>query len=187
MGNLIVTEFITLDGVVEAPGGEPGHPHTGWVSDYFDDEVAQYKLDETLAAESHLLGRVTYDSFAGAWPDRTGPMADKINAMPKHVVSGTLSAPLPWHNSHLIADDVAGSVGRLKETTGGSILVVGSATLVRHLLATELVDELRLLMMPVTIGGGLRLFDDDRAKRLFSPTHVKSFDTGALAVHYRLR
>ncbi|MDP9227798.1 MAG: dihydrofolate reductase family protein, partial [Actinomycetota bacterium] len=99
MSKLVVTEFITLDGVMEAPGGEPTHPHTGWVGDFMSDEQQQYKFEEIQEAESHLLGRVTYESFAGAWPQREGPFAEKMNSMPKHVVSSTLEEPLEWNNS----------------------------------------------------------------------------------------
>ena len=103
MARLVVTQFITLDGVTEAPGGEPTHPHSGWVGDYMGPEEAQFKLEEALEAESHLLGRVTYESFAGAWPQREGEFAEKINTMPKYVVSSTLAEPFEWENSHLIA------------------------------------------------------------------------------------
>ena len=102
MGKLIVSEFITLDGVMEAPGGEPTHPHSGWVFDFMGPEQEQYKLAEVQEADAHLLGRVTYESFAGAWPERQGPFAEKINSMPKYVVSSTLSEPLEWENSSLL-------------------------------------------------------------------------------------
>jgi dihydrofolate reductase len=99
MSKLVVTEFVTLDGVMEAPGGEPTHPHTGWVFDFMGPEQQQYKLNEVLEAGSHLLGRVTYESFAGAWPEREGEFADKMNSMPKYVASSTLEEPLEWNNS----------------------------------------------------------------------------------------
>ncbi len=120
MGKLIVTEFLTLDGVMEAPGGEPTHPHAGWVFDFMGPEQERYKLDEALEAESHLLGRVTYESFAGAWPQREGEFAEKINAMPKYVVSSTLSEPLEWNNSTLIKGDVAATVGGAEAPPGGA-------------------------------------------------------------------
>src|SRR5215475_2688815 len=132
MARLIVTEFITLDGVVEAPGGEPTHPHAGWVGEYMGPEQEEFKLNEALEAESHLLGRVTYESFAGAWPQREGPFAEKINSMPKYVVSSTLSDPLQWEGSTVIP--TASHVERIEELRagdGGPILVAGSATLVR--------------------------------------------------------
>src|SRR5688500_8678859 len=102
MRRIVVSEFVTLDGVMEAPGGEPGHPHSGWVFDFIGEEQLQYKLDEVLEAESLLIGRVTYESFAGAWPERSGQFADKMNAMPKYVVSTSLQNP-EWHNTVVIA------------------------------------------------------------------------------------
>ena len=111
MSQLIVTEFVTLDGVMEAPGGEAGHPHSGWVFDYISEEQQRYKLQETLDAESLLLGRATYDGFSAAWPERDGEFADKMNAMPKYVVSSSLTDPT-WENTTVIAlEDVAGAEG----------------------------------------------------------------------------
>ena len=182
MSRLIVTEFVTLDGVMEAPGGEPSHPHSGWVFDFMGPEQEQYKLDETLAAGSHLLGRVTYESFAEAWPKRQGPFADKLNSMPKYVVSSTLSEPLEWNNSTLVKGDVAEEVGRLKEQDGDPILVAGSATLVHSLIENDLVDELRLMVFPVTIGGGKRPFPDSGRRKAFKPTDSRTFASG-VAVH----
>jgi dihydrofolate reductase len=144
MSTLIVTEFMTLDGVVEAPGGEATHPHSGWVGDYIGPEQLEYKLAEVLDAESLLIGRVTYEGFAAAWPERDGEFADQMNGMRKYVVSSMLSAPLAWNNSTLISGDVAAEVTRLKEEGDGPILVAGSATLVRFLLEQDLVDEFRL-------------------------------------------
>jgi dihydrofolate reductase len=162
MAELIVTEFLTLDGVMEAPGGEPSHPHSGWVGPYMenDPELGPFKLDEALAAESHLLGRVTYESFAEAWPQREGPFAEKLNAMPKYVVTSTLDE-LEWNNSTPLAGDVATEVERLKAETAGPILVAGSRTLVQELLRKDLVDELRLMIFPVVLGSGDRFFPDD--------------------------
>ena len=155
---MIVSEFVTLDGVMEAPGGEPTHPHSGWVADYFGPEVGQYKLDEVLAAESLLIGRVTYESFAGAWPTRTGEFADKMNSMPKVVVSGTLTDPA-WNNTSVLDGDVVAGVTELKQHDGGPFLVAGSQTLVHTLLDNGLVDELRLMVFPVILGEGTRLFE----------------------------
>lgn len=182
MSKLIVTEFVTLDGVMEAPGGESTHPHTGWVFDFMSAEQERYKLDETLEADSHLLGRVTYESFAAAWPKREGEFADKINSMPKYVVSSTLEDPLEWNNSTLIRGDLAEEVGKLKEQDGGPILVAGSATLVHSLIENDLVDELRLMVFPVMIGGGKRLFPESRQKKSFKLTDTRAFDSG-VAVH----
>jgi dihydrofolate reductase len=182
MRNLIVSEFVTLDGVMEAPGGEHSHPHTGWVFDYMGPEQEKYKLDETLEAESLLLGRVTYEGFAAAWPQRKGEFAAKMNSMPKHVVSATLSEPLAWSNSAILRGDVADGVTKLKEGDGGPILVAGSSTLVHSLIENDLIDELRLMVFPVLIGGGKRIFPDSRQKKPFELTATQTFGTG-VAVH----
>jgi dihydrofolate reductase len=175
---LIVTEFVTLDGVMEAPGGETTHPHTGWVSDSFDDEVGAYKQQEVFDADVHLLGRVTYESFAGAWPTYEGEMADRMNAMPKVVVSNTLRDP-EWNNTTVLAGDAVGGVRALKEADGGPILVAGSATLVHTLLDNDLVDELRLMVFPVTIGEGLRVFSGTIRKSRWALADTRSFPAGA--------
>ena len=184
MSKLIVTEFVTLDGVIEAPGGEPGHPHTGWVFDFIGPEQLEYKLEETLEAESLLIGRVTYEGFSAAWPEREGPFAEKMNSMPKYVVSSTLSEPLEWNNSTVVSGDVAAEVAKLKQAVGGPILVAGSRTLVHFLIENDLVDEYRLLVFPVVIGSGLRLFPDSPDKRPLKLIEAKSFETGVVVQHY---
>jgi dihydrofolate reductase len=184
MSKLIVTEFMTLDGVMEAPGGEHTHPHTGWVFDYLGPEQEQYKSEEVREAESQLLGRVTYEGFAAAWPERKGEFADKMNAMPKYVVSSTLEEPLEWNNSTLIQGDVAEGVGTLKGQDGGPILVAGSATLVRSLIENDLVDELRLMVFPVMIGGGKRLFPESQQKKPFKLSDSQTFETGVTVLTY---
>lgn len=183
MRTLIVTEFITLDGVVEAPGGEPTHPHAGWTMHLGVPELFQYKVAETLTAESLLLGRITYEGFSAAWPDREGEFADKMNAMPKHVVTSTLDR-LDW-NAEVLSGDVPSGVRRLKEGDGGPILVAGSATLVRALLAHGLVDELRLMVFPVLVGGGLTIFPDDRRKVELELVRLERYSTGVLLQVYR--
>jgi dihydrofolate reductase len=184
MSKLIVTEFVTLDGVMEAPGGEHTHPHTGWVFDYMGPEQQQYKLDETLEAESLLLGRVTYEGFAEAWPKREGPFADKMNSMPKHVISTTLSEPLEWNNSTVLRGDVADEVTKLTQGDGGPILVAGSATLVHALVENDLIDELRLMVFPVAIGGGKRVFPESGLKKPFKLTDTQTFQTGVAVQTY---
>jgi dihydrofolate reductase len=184
MSELIVTEFMTLDGVVEAPGGEPGHPHSGWVMDFVGPEQMAYKLDEVLAAESLLIGRVTYEGFAAAWPERDGEFADKMNDMPKHVVSSTLTEPLAWNNSTVISGDVAAAVARLKQEGEEPILVAGSVTLVRFLLEHGLVDELRLMVFPVLVGGGLRCFPESGQKQQFRLRDSTTFPSGVAAHSY---
>jgi dihydrofolate reductase len=182
MSRLIVSEFMTLDGVMEAPGGEPTHPHSGWVFDYSGPEQETYKLDEVLEAESLLLGRVTYEGFSAAWPGRGGEFADKMNSMPKYVVSSTLSEPLQWSNSTALRGDAADEVATLKEAGGGAILVAGSCTLVHSLIENELVDELRLMVFPVLIGGGKRVFPDSRSKKSLKLLDTRTFESG-VAVH----
>lgn len=184
MRDLIVTEFITLDGVMEAPGGEPTHPHTGWVEPFFDDEVARYKWEETRDADDLLIGRVTYESFAGAWPTYEGEFADKMNSMPKHVVSSTLRDP-GWANTTVLPGDLVADVTALKQGDGEPILVAGSCRLVQALLQHGLVDELHLQLFPVIIGGGLRCFSDDRAKLEFTLAESRATPSGVVLQTYR--
>jgi dihydrofolate reductase len=184
MARLIVSEFVTLDGVMEAPGGEPGHPHTGWVFDYADSDWTDFKLEEVLEAETLLVGRVTYESFAGAWPSRSGELADKLNAMPKIVASTTLRDP-GWSNSSVISGDVAEAVRGLKERAGGPILVHGSRTLVHALVAAGLVDEYRLLVFPVVLGSGGRLFPETPDKTVLELAGTRTFSRGVVLQTYR--
>jgi dihydrofolate reductase len=160
MSKVVVSEFVTVDGVFEDPGGSEGFPRGGWAFQ-FDrgDDGNKFKLDEVFASEALLLGRVTYEGFAAAWPSRTGDFADKFNGMSKYVVSTTLSGP-DWNNSTVIAGDIAGAVAALKERPGGDILVNGSAQLVRALMEQDLVDEYRLMVFPIVLGAGKRLFAD---------------------------
>ncbi|MGI8335784.1 dihydrofolate reductase family protein [Actinomadura scrupuli] len=178
MRTLIVSEYVTLDGVMEAPGGEAGHPHTGWVIDYEESEQIEYKLQEVLSAEILLIGRVTYESFAEAWPGYTGEFADRMNGMPKVVVSSTLTDPA-WNNTTVLPGDVVKAVTELKAQDGGPILVAGSKTLVHTLLDNDLVDELRLMIFPVTIGSGLRLFPETTKKAPWKMTATRTFPSGA--------
>lgn len=166
MGKLVVTEFISIDGVFEDPGGAEAYEHGGWTFEYDRGDIGnKFKLDELLEAEVQLLGRVTYEGFAQAWPSREGPFADKLNSDPKYVVSTTLKDPT-WQNTTVISEDVAENIARLKEETNGTILVAGSGTLVGTLLGAGLVDELRLMVFPTVLGRGKRLFPDgiDRLK-----------------------
>jgi dihydrofolate reductase len=181
---LIVTEFVSLDGVMEAPGGEPGHPHSGWTMEYHDDEQVKYKLDETLEAESLLLGRVTYEGFAEAWPERSGEFADKMNSMPKHVVSSTLTDP-QWDNSTVIDGDVAAEVAKLKEAEGGPILIAGSRTLVHSLIPTGLIDEYRLMIFPVVLGSGARVWPESPDKLALQLADTRKYDSGVVVNVYR--
>ena len=183
MRRLIVSEFITLDGIVEAPGGESTHPHAGWTMPLGVPELYAYKLRETLEAESLLLGRITYEGFSAAWPQQEGEFAEKMNTMPKHVVTTTLHE-LSW-NASVLAGDVSSAVGILKAGEGGPILVAGSATLVRTLFQHGLIDELRLMVFPVMIGGGLNVFPHDREKRQLELTELERYSSGVVRQVYR--
>jgi len=184
MRSLIVSEFVTLDGVMEAPGGETTHPHTNWVSEFPGDEMFEFKYDEIVEADTLLIGRVTYESFAGAWPTYEGPFADKMNSMPKVAVSSTLTDP-EWNNTTVISGDAVTGVGDLKSGEGGPILVAGSCRLVHTLLEHDLVDELRLMVFPISIGAGLRVFPDTRKKALWDFVSTRSFPNGVRLDIYR--
>jgi dihydrofolate reductase len=159
MGRIVVTEFVSLDGVMEDPGGAESFRHGGWSFEVSrGDEGNKFKLDETLSSEALLLGRVTYEGFAAAWPSREGEFADKFNTMPKYVVSSSLEEP-EWNNSTVLKGDVTEEVAKLKQEQDGDIVVHGSARLVQTLLERDLVDELRLMVFPVVLGSGKRLFD----------------------------
>ena len=157
MRTLVVTEFLSLDGVMEAPGGEPGYAHAGWVGPHFTPELGEFKLAEQLAADVLLLGRRTYESFYGAWPGRDDAMAEKINTMRKVVVSTTLGSS-PWHDTTVVTD--LSRVADLKAEKGGPVLVAGSRTLVAGLLAAGLVDEVHLQIFPVVLGSGARFWPE---------------------------
>ncbi len=185
MKKLIITEFITLDGIAEAPGGEPGHPHTGWAGEIQSPEQTEFKRDEVFEAGSLLIGRVTYESFAGAWPTYTGPFADRMNAMPKHVVSSTLRDP-EWTNSAVISGDVVQEVTRLKAEDGPPILVAGSLSLVQTLLEHDLVDEVRLMVYPVILGSGRRLFPQSPRKVPLRLAENRALDNGVMMHTYQV-
>jgi dihydrofolate reductase len=160
MRKVVVSQFVTVDGVMEDPGGSEKLDRGGWAFQFErGPEGDQFKLDEVMASDALLLGRVTYQGFADAWPSRTGEFADKFNTMPKFVVSTTLDEP-EWNNSTVIRSDVASEVSKLKRQPGGDILVNGSAQLVSTLMEHDLVDEYRLMVFPVVLGSGKRLFAD---------------------------
>ena len=165
MGRIVVTEFVSLDGVMEDPGGSENFAQGGWSFKISrGDEGDKFKLDETFASEALLLGRVTYEGFAEAWPSRDGEFADKFNSMPKYVVSSTLAEP-EWNNSTVLKGDVVEEVGKLRQEQDGDIVVHGSARLVQTLIEHDLVDELRLMVYPVVLGSGKRLFGDTSDKK----------------------
>ncbi|HEY6655016.1 MAG TPA: dihydrofolate reductase family protein [Solirubrobacterales bacterium] len=170
MGKIVVTEFISLDGVIEDPGGSEDFEYGGWSFEYDRGEDGdQFKMDELNDADAALLGRVTYEGFAAAWPERAGDedeggFAEKINSMPKYVVSTTINDP-GWQNSHLISENVPEEVEKLKGTYDGDIQVAGSATLVKTLLENDLVDQWNLMVFPTILGSGKRLFADGVPRR----------------------
>ena len=185
MGRIVVTEFISLDGVVEDPGGSEQYRHGGWSFEIQrGEEGDKFKLDETVASEALLLGRVTYEGFADAWPSRDGEFADKFNGMPKYVVSSTLEAP-EWNNTTVLRGDLREAVEKLKREVDGDIVVHGSATLVQGLLEHGLVDELRLMVYPVVLGDGKRLFGATSDKRTLRLKDSKTVGDGVSILVYQ--
>ena len=188
MSDIVVTEFVSLDGVIEAPGGEPEYRHSGWTfkSASGDDHLG-YKLDELKNAEAQLLGRVTYEGFAAAWPDRDDEagFAERMNSMPKYVVSTTLTDP-EWQNTTVIPPDPA-EVAKLKDRHDGDILVAGSATLIQWLTDNDLVDEYHVMVFPVLLGDGKRMFRvADREQMVpLRLTDSRSYDSGVVVQTYR--
>jgi dihydrofolate reductase len=185
MGRIVITEFISLDGVVEDPGGSEDFKYGGWSFEFArGDEGDKFKLDETMGAEALLLGRTTYKGFADAWPSRDGEFADKFNTMPKYVVSTTLSDP-EWTNSTVIGKHLATEVPKLRERHDGDIVVHGSAQLVQALLEHDLVDEIRLMVFPVVLGAGKRLFGETSAKRTLELAESQTVGDGVAILVYR--
>ena len=184
MRKLIVTEFVSLDGVMEAPGGEAGYAHAGWVGPLFSDELGAYKLDEQEAADVLLLGRKTYDSFVGAWPQREGAMAEKINTMRKVVVSSTLSSP-DWENTTVVNSDLVGAVRALKEEDGGSILIAGSRSVAQALLAAGLVDQINLQVFPLMLGSGIRVYPEGDEPTRLELVSSRPIEHGVVLQTYR--
>ena len=172
MGKLVVTEFVSLDGVMQAPGGEE-FKYPGWSFEFDRGEDGNdFKLQETLETDALLIGRVTYESFAGAWPSREGPFADKFNTMPKYVVSSTLDDP-EWNNTTVLKGDAAEETAKLKQEIDGIIQVPGSNRLVQTLLENDLVDELHLMLFPVVLGTGRRVFGEYSDRTDWRLTEVK--------------
>ena len=186
MRNVVVTEFITLDGVFEDPGGAENTEHGGWSFKFWSEESGKFKYDELVAADAMLLGRITYQGFAAAWPEMTDEagFADRMNSLPKYVASRTLDK-LEWQNSHLIEGDVVDAVSALKQQEGQNILVGGSGQLANVLLRADLVDELRFLVSPLVLGSGRRFFEDGSAPRTMELVEAVSLDMGVLALTYR--
>jgi dihydrofolate reductase len=184
MGRIVVTEFMSLDGVVEDPGGSEDFEHGGWSFEIErGEEGDKFKLDETLEADALLLGRVTYEGFAAAWPAREGEFADKFNNMPKYVVSSTLEDP-EWNNSTVLKGDVAEEVSKLSERQDGNIVVHGSPRLVQTLIEHDLVDELRLMVFPVVLGSGKRLFGETSDNKRLRLADSKTVGDGVAILIY---
>ncbi|WP_030562576.1 dihydrofolate reductase family protein [Streptomyces aureocirculatus] len=191
---IVVSQFTSLDGVVQAPGGpdedtDGGFAHGGWSHPYFDAEVVGGAFDDALStADGLLFGRRTWRTMAGAWPERGGdPFADRMNSIKKYVVSSTLGeADLTWNNTTLIEGDKAlDQIGELRATEGGDLLIMGSPTLARSLLSAGLVDELRLMIMPVLLGGGKSIFPDDAVKRPLELVSTVASGNGVQVCTYR--
>ena len=185
MRKVIVSEFVTLDGVMEDPGGAEKFERGGWTMPYWNEEIGKVKFDELFASDALLLGRVTYQGFAAAWPSMTDEagFADRMNSLPKFVVSTTLEK-VEWNNSRLIKGNVAEEVSKLKQQPGQDILIAGSGELVHTLMQHDLIDEYRLLVYPVVLGSGKRLFKDG-SKTTLRLIETKTFRSGVVLLSYR--
>jgi dihydrofolate reductase len=189
MGRIIVTENVTLDGVIEDPSGVEGFKHGGWVGRVGDrgrEESAKRLLDEAQEAEAQLFGRRTYEFLAERWPSRDGALADRLNSMPKYVVSSTLEDP-EWNNTTVLKGDVVEEVSKLKQGLDGEIIVAASIQLVRTLLEHDLVDELRLLVYPVVLGAGERLFGETSGEKPVRLLSTRTVDDLALLTYEVVR
>jgi dihydrofolate reductase len=183
MGKIVVSQFITVDGVVEDPGGSEGSRYGGWAFQFDRGaEGDKFKVDEVMGAGGLLLGRRTYEGFAAAWPTREGEFADKFNTMPKYVVSSTLGNP-EWNNTTVVGTDVAAAVDRIRNEVDADILVNGSVQLVAELVERGLVDELRLMTFPVVIGGGLRLFREGTSSHRLRLTQAREAGETLITVY----
>ena len=184
MGRIIVTEFVSLDGVMEAPGGGEDYKHAGWTFEINrGEEGNKFKIKETSDSEALLLGRITYEGFAKAWPSVKNDFADKFNSMPKYVVSSTLKRA-DWNNSTILNGDVTEEITKLKKKLKGNIVVHGSARLVQALVANDLIDELRLMVFPVILGSGKKLFDEMNGKKSMKLISSQTVGDGVAIVIY---
>jgi dihydrofolate reductase len=184
MGKIVVTEFVSLDGVMEAPGGDDDFVRGAWTFAIDrGEEGDRFKLDETMSSEALLLGRRTYEGFAAAWPSRDGAFADRFNTMPKYVVSATLERP-EWSNTTVLAGDLADAVAELKRNHEGDVVVHGSAQLVQSLVERDLVDELRLMVFPVVLGTGKRLFGETTDTKRLRLASTQTVGDGVVILVY---
>jgi len=185
MGRIVVTEFISLDGVMQDPGGDSKWKHAGWTFKISrGEEGDKFKLDETFDTEALLLGRVTYQGFAAAWPSVPGPFGDKFNSMPKYVVSSTLEKA-EWNNSTILKGDVVNEVSKLKQKLAGNVALHGSAQLAQTLIEHDLVDELHLMVYPVILGSGKRLFGDTTDKKALKLVESRTVGDGVAILIFK--
>jgi dihydrofolate reductase len=184
MGRIVITEFVSLDGVMEDPGGAEDYKYGGWTFEIDRGEGDKFKLDEAFEADALLLGRVTYEGFAAAWPSREGEFADKFNNMPKYVVSSTLGDP-EWKNSTVLQGDVVEEVRQLRDSFDGQLVVHGSGQLAQTLIENDLVDELRLMIFPVVLGSGKRLFGETTDKKRLRLADSKMVGDGVAILTYQ--
>jgi len=188
MGKIVVSENVTLDGVVQDPTGEEGFRHGGWLAEVGDrdrEAWAKVGFDEALGAEALLLGRRSYEFLAARWPSRSGPWADRLNSLPKYVVSSTLEDP-DWNNSTVLDGDAVTEVSKLKQELAGEIVVVASRQLVRTLMEHDLVDELRLMIYPFVLGAGERLFGETSDKKPMRLIETRTLGDGLALLTYEL-
>ena len=186
MGKIVISDNVSLDGVIQDPAGDEGFRVGGWVGAIKDrKDLAKVTLDEALGTEALLLGRRSYEWFAARWPSRTGELADRLNSLPKYVVSSTLEDP-DWNNSRVLNDDVVEEVSRLKQELNGEINVPASFQLARTLLEHDLVDELRLKVYPVVLGAGERLFGETSDKKPMRLVHTQTLDDGVAFLTYEV-
>jgi dihydrofolate reductase len=187
MRKLIASEYLSLDGIMQDPGGVGEFEHGGWTSPYWNDELATFKNEELFGSDGLLLGRATYEGFAAAWPEMSheeGEYADRMNGFPKYVVSRTLSN-LTWNNSHLLSGGLDGEVRKLKEQPGQDLLIFGSGQLVRSLMQLDLIDEYRLQVYPVVVGSGKRLLGEDDNFKTLQLAETKPLESGVVILTYR--
>jgi dihydrofolate reductase len=190
MARIVVSEFLTLDGVMQAPGGKDEDPsggfeHGGWQGPFFDDAGGRAVEQTMSTADALLLGRRTYDIFAAYWPTTTHEPAEQLNSMPKYVVSTTLEEPLAWNNSTLIKGDVPSELAKLKELPGRDVLVFGSGDLAQTLMEHDLIDEYRLMVHPIVLGSGKRLFREGNPRTTLQLVDAETTGTGTQILTFR--
>ncbi len=184
MGRIVVTEYISVDGIVEAPSGTESFERVGWTDGFSrGPEGDQFKWEETRTSDALLLGRVTYDGFAAVWPTFEGEFADKFNSMPKYVISSTLEAP-EWNNTTVLRGDVVDEVSKLREMYEGDIVVHGSPQLAQTLIEHDLVDAIHLQVYPIIVGAGKRLFADTSTTKRMNLTEAKTVGDGVQILIY---